>query len=246
MANTNTRTHFGKQRVKPEEKTDRVRQLFARVAGDYDRMNDYMSLGTHRLWKDATIAWLRPRSGEHFLDLAGGSGDLALRLARTPDTQVTVADLTPEMLARGRIRALNRGLQIKWVHANAENLPFKDETFNATTLAFGLRNVANPEAALAEALRTLKIGGRLAVLEFSTPNTPIFAEAYDLWAQKIIPSLARKVGQDQADYQYLGDSISTFPDADALAQMMTNVGFQHLKSQAFSLGLVGLHLGYKF
>ncbi|MDA8002154.1 MAG: ubiquinone/menaquinone biosynthesis methyltransferase [Alphaproteobacteria bacterium] len=243
---TMTDTHFGRRRVAAGEKSGLVRDLFTRVAGDYDRMNDYMSLGAHRVWKDAAAARLRPRSGEHFLDIAGGSGDLAFRLGRVSGVRVTVADLTPAMLERGRRRALDRGFSFEWRCADAEALPFGDGVFDGAVCAFGLRNVTDPARALGEALRVLRVGGRFAVLEFSRPDVPVFGGAYNLWARRVIPALARGVGQGEDDYRYLGESIDAFADAGGVAGMMGAAGFCAIDSWSLSLGLVGLHLGYKF
>ena len=240
-----SQTYFGARRVAQAQKAELVRDLFSRVAADYDRMNDYMSLGAHRAWKEALVARLRPRASEHFLDLAGGSGDLGVRLARTRGVNVTVADLTPAMLVEGRARALNRGVLLDWVEADAENLPFARGTFDGVALAFGLRNMARPERALGEVVRVLKTGGRVGVLEFSTPDTPVFAEFYRLWARRALPALARAVDQRKEDYLYLSESIATFADAPALAEMMRAAGLHRISSQRLALGLVGLHLGYK-
>ena len=242
---------FGAEQISPQDKTARVQDLFAGVAGRYDRMNDLMSLGLHRVWKDATVARLAPRAGERVLDLAGGTGDIAFRLYRATAgrAKITLADMTEEMLARGRVRAFAQGVPaeaIAWCLGNAEDLPFKDESFDAVALAFGLRNMTHPKTALSEVFRVLDTGGRLALLEFSPPDTPIFQDLYKNLSRQVIPALGGRVAQDEPAYRYLVESIETFADTQTIGAWLKEAGFSSVVSQSLGGGVAGLHLAWKF
>jgi demethylmenaquinone methyltransferase/2-methoxy-6-polyprenyl-1,4-benzoquinol methylase len=234
------------------EKTSRVRDVFKSVAGDYDLMNDLMSGGLHRIWKRRLIAQIRPRAGMACLDVAGGTGDIAFLLHNaTKDkdghSQITVSDINPAMLEVGKQRATDRGLlnKLQWVEGNAESLPFKDNSFDLYTIAFGLRNVAQIDKALADAYRILKPGGRFFCLEFSKPVTSVLRKAYDLYSFNIIPFLGEKVAQDRASYQYLVESIRQFPDQKTLVKKLQNAGFKQCTYHNMSAGIVAIHCGVK-
>ncbi|GAB5468880.1 MAG: bifunctional demethylmenaquinone methyltransferase/2-methoxy-6-polyprenyl-1,4-benzoquinol methylase UbiE [Rhodospirillales bacterium] len=241
-------THFGYDEVDLEEKTPLVRDLFSRVAGRYDLMNDIMSGGIHRLWKDAMVARLAPRPGERILDVAGGTGDIAIRLVkRQPSATVTVLDLTPEMLAVGRDRALDQGLveHLTWVAGDAQHLPLPDRSVQAFTIAFGLRNVTEPALALAEARRVLKPGGRFLCLEFSAVILPILDRLYDLYSFRVLPQIGALVARDRAGYRYLVESIRRFPPQAELAAMMQEAGMKRVGWRNFSGGIAALHHGWR-
>ena len=234
--------------MREEEKPRLVGEVFARVASDYDRMNDLMSLGAHRAWKRALVARLRPRPGERILDLAGGTGDIALRLlAAEPAARIVVADPSPEMLQAGQHRAEAAGLSSPpaWVQAPGEALPFKEASFDAAAVSFGLRNASRPALVLQELRRVLRHGARLAVLEFAPPETPLFRRAYQAWARGAVPALALAVRGERRDYDYLVDSIDAFAGIEAAGMMLREAGFRRVRSEALALGLVGLHLGWK-
>ena len=239
---------FGYASIPEAEKTGRVRDVFERVAGRYDLMNDLMSLGVQRLWKRELVAALAPRAGETLLDLAGGTGDVAFRaLARAPDLRVILADLTPAMLAVGRDRAVDRGLVsgIHWLCANAEALPLPNRAVSACTIAFGLRNVTRREAALAEIRRVLKPGGRFLCLEFSRVAVPLLGQIYDRYSFTVVPAIGRLVARDRDAYRYLVESIRRFPPQDELARMMTAAGFERVSYRNLSGGIVALHTGWR-
>jgi len=201
------KVNFGDELVTPEEKTKRVGGVFSSVARNYDLMNDLMSGGMHRLWKDRFVAKVKPRPGEHILDMAGGTGDVAFRMAAKGAT-VTVSDINPDMLAVGMERAKKRGIdRLIWQVENAERLSFDDSSFDAYTIAFGIRNVTDIPAALREAYRVLKRGGRFYVLEFSTSEWPGFGELYDRYSQHLIPRIGKAVAKDEESYRYLVESI---------------------------------------
>jgi demethylmenaquinone methyltransferase / 2-methoxy-6-polyprenyl-1,4-benzoquinol methylase len=239
---------FGFRRVDAAEKTELVRQVFSSVAGRYDLMNDLMSGGIHRLWKGAMIDWLNPRNGQRFLDVAGGTGDIAFRiLERAPEASATICDLTPEMLKVGRDRAIDRGILngIDWVSGNAEALPVAEMHFDAYTIAFGLRNVGDQAKALREAYRALRPGGRFLCLEFSHVAVPALAKLYDLYSFKVLPWLGQQVAKDRDSYQYLVESIRRFPTQDRLAGMITEAGFQQVSYRNLSAGIAALHSGWR-
>lgn len=236
---------FGYEDVAPAEKTDRVGAVFSSVARRYDLMNDFMSGGMHRLWKDAFVRRLRPRAGEAVLDMAGGTGDIAFRIARS-GAHVTVADINPDMLAVGMERAAKRGIDgLIWAEENAEKLSFSDARFDAYTIAFGIRNVTDIPAALREAHRVLKIGGRFFCLEFSTTTWPGFKTIYDRYSHDVVPRIGRAVAYDEDSYRYLIESIRRFPDMPAFAAMIREAGFANVSATPILGGLVAIHSGWK-
>lgn len=236
---------FGHEQVSPEEKTRRVSGVFSSVASRYDLMNDLMSGGQHRLWKHAFVRRVRPRKGEAILDMAGGTGDIAFRLARA-GACVTVADINPEMLAVGIERAKAIGLAgLVWAEENAEKLSFADTSFDAYTIAFGIRNVTDIPAALAEAQRVLKLGGRFFCLEFSQTRWPGFATLYEAYSRHVVPRIGKAVAKDEDSYRYLVESIERFPDMAAFAKMLEAAGFRQVKAEPILGGLVAIHSGWK-
>ncbi len=249
-------THFGYQEVPEAEKTTRVRGVFESVASRYDLMNDLMSGGIHRLWKAAMIDWLNPRPGTRLLDLAGGTGDVALRILDRVGPEragpITVCDLTPAMLRIGTDRAIDRGYfgqacpqGLTWLCADAQDLPLSDRSVDAVTIAFGLRNVTHIETALAETRRVLAPGGRFLCLEFSRVVLPLVSELYDIYSFKVLPVLGGAVTGDRAAYQYLAESIRRFPAQDALAAMLTAAGFEQVRYRNLSGGIAALHSGWR-
>ncbi|WP_051150458.1 bifunctional demethylmenaquinone methyltransferase/2-methoxy-6-polyprenyl-1,4-benzoquinol methylase UbiE [Rubellimicrobium thermophilum] len=229
------------------DKARRVRGVFESVASRYDLMNDLMSGGLHRLWKDAAVDWLAPRPGMAVLDVAGGTGDIAFRiLRRAPTARVTVLDLTPAMLEEGRRRAAARGIAgLSWVAGDAMALPFPDRSFDAWTIAFGIRNVTRPEAALAEAFRVLRPGGRLMVLEFSRVGVPLLERAYDLYSFHVIPAMGQAVTGDRESYRYLVESIRRFPDQESFLGMIRAAGFERARYRNLTMGVACLHSAWK-
>ncbi|MEX6724297.1 bifunctional demethylmenaquinone methyltransferase/2-methoxy-6-polyprenyl-1,4-benzoquinol methylase UbiE [Parapedomonas caeni] len=241
----NDKVSYGYQWVDPEEKTARVGSVFRRVASRYDLMNDLMSGGLHRLWKDHFVAKVRPRAGEHILDMAGGTGDIAFRMAAR-GAQVTVADINPAMLEVGRKRAEERHIAgLEWQEQNAETLSFADARFNAYTIAFGIRNVTDIPAALREAHRVLKVGGRFYCLEFSHVELPGLADVYEWYSMKVVPRLGEIVARDREAYQYLVESIRRFPPAPRFAQMIREAGFANVRHELLLGGVVAIHSGWK-
>lgn len=236
---------FGYEEVTPEEKTERVGAVFSSVAKNYDRMNDAMSAGMHRLWKDRFVRRVKPRSGEAILDMAGGTGDIAFRMARH-GAEITVSDINQDMLDVGIERAEKQGIQgLTWSRQNAEELTFGDKTFNAYTIAFGIRNVTRIDKALAEAHRVLKPGGRFFVLEFSTTEWPGFAEVYDFYSHRIVPQLGQMIAGDADSYRYLIESIRRFPKMREFEGMIRSAGFRHTKVEPILGGAVAIHSGWK-
>jgi len=241
-------THFGFDDVPESEKAGRVRGIFGSVASKYDVMNDAMSLGIHRVWKDAMMDWLAPRPGQRLLDVAGGTGDIAFRfLERAGRGHATVLDLTEPMLTEGRKRAEAAALggQLDWVAGDAMALPFASSSFDVYTISFGIRNVTRPEDALAEAFRVLRPGGRLMVLEFSRIPNELMQKVYDLYSFNIIPRLGQVVAGDRDSYQYLVESIRRFPDQDTFLDMLRAAGFEHARYRNLSMGIACLHSGWK-
>jgi demethylmenaquinone methyltransferase/2-methoxy-6-polyprenyl-1,4-benzoquinol methylase len=236
---------FGYEDVPPEEKTRRVGGVFSSVARNYDRMNDFMSGGLHRHWKNQFVRRLKPRRGETVLDMAGGTGDIAFRIAAS-GAQVTVADINPDMLAVGIDRARQRGIEgLVWAEENAETLTFPDSTFDAYTIAFGIRNVTDVQRALGEAHRVLRIGGRFFCLEFSTPTWPGVREAYDAYSEHVIPKIGKAVAQDEASYRYLVESIRRFPPMEEFRAMIAKAGFARVSVEPILGGVVAIHSGWK-
>ena len=241
---TNT-VSFGYEDVTPPEKTARVGGVFKSVAPSYDLMNDAMSAGMHRLWKDRFVRRVQPRPGEQVLDMAGGTGDIAFRLAAA-GAHVTVADINPAMLEVGIGRAGKRGVTgLVWSEANAEALTFPDRFFDAYTIAFGIRNVTDIPAALREAHRVLKRGGRFFCLEFSTTTWPGFAEVYDAYSHKVVPRIGQALAGDADSYRYLIESIRRFPDMHAFKTMIGDAGFVRTNVEPIMGGLVAIHSGWK-
>mgnify|MGYP001825581123 CR=1 FL=1 len=242
-------THFGYKSVPVEDKAALVKGFFDSVASRYDIMNDLMSGGLHRLWKRRTVEQANVRKGHVVLDLAGGTGDLAKEFARLvgPQGHVVLADINAEMLRHGRDRLVDAGVagNLSIAQADAQNLPFADNTFDRITIAFGLRNVTDKDAALRSMFRVLKPGGKLLVLEFSKPDDTI-KPAYDLYSFKVLPMLGKLVASDSESYQYLAESIRMHPDQDTLVNMMQEAGFERVRYQNLAGGIVALHSGYCF
>ena len=237
--------NFGDQLVSPEEKTRRVGEVFSSVARRYDMMNDLMSGGMHRLWKDRFVARVKPRAGEDILDMAGGTGDVAFRMVRR-GARVTVADINADMLAVGKDRAERRNLQgLSWKVENAEALTFDDASFDAYTIVFGIRNVTDIPPALLEAHRVLKRGGRFYCMEFSSSDWPGFATLYEQWADKVIPRIGKAVANDEESYRYLVESIRRFPRPTAFKAMVGQAGFVRAAAEPMLGGLVTIHSGWK-
>jgi len=237
--------NFGDALVTPEEKTRRVGAVFSSVARRYDLMNDLMSAGTHRLWKDRFVSRVKPQRHEHILDMAGGTGDIAFRMAKR-GALVTVSDINADMLGVGMERAEQRGIEgLSWSQQNAEVLSFPDRRFDAYTIAFGIRNVTDIPEALREAHRVLKFGSRLFVLEFSTSEWPGFGDAYELWADKMIPRIGRAVADDEESYRYLVESIRRFPKPQQFRAMIGEAGFQRASVETLMGGLVCIWSGWK-
>ena len=248
MPESDRTTHFGARTVAEDEKKGLVEGVFTSVASRYDVMNDLMSAGIHRLWKDAMMDWLAPRSGQRLLDVAGGTGDIAFRfLRRAPGARATVCDMTAAMLEEGRKRAEAADLaeRLDWVVGDAMELPFEDAEFDVYTISFGIRNVTRPEVALAEAWRVLRPGGRLMVLEFSQLPNPAMQWAYDRYSYTVIPQMGRVVTGDRDSYQYLVESIRRFPDQERFAAMIREAGFEQVKYRNLTMGVAALHSGWK-
>ena len=241
-------THFGFREVPEKDKAGMVHGVFSSVASRYDLMNDLMSGGIHRLWKDAMMDWLAPRSGQHLLDVAGGTGDIAFRfLRRAPGASAVVCDLTEAMLEEGRKRADKAGLgdALSWVVGDAMALPFEEASFDVYTISFGIRNVTRIQDALSEACRVLKPGGRLMVLEFSQIPNDLMQKAYDVYSFNVIPRMGRLVTGDRDSYQYLVESIRRFPDQETFAGMIRAAGFSQVRYRNLSMGIAALHSGWK-
>jgi demethylmenaquinone methyltransferase/2-methoxy-6-polyprenyl-1,4-benzoquinol methylase len=245
--NDSNQTHFGFEQVAEAEKAQRVAEVFDSVAQRYDLMNDLMSCGMHRLWKSFTIARSGVREGSRVLDVAGGTGDLALAFARKvgQSGQVWLTDINNAMLTNGRDRLCDKGCLIPVAQCDAEKLPFPDDFFDCVTVAFGLRNMTHKDAALAEMRRVLRPGGRLLVLEFSRVWKPL-APAYDFYSFKVIPRIGEIITRDEASYRYLAESIRVHPDQETLKGMMEQAGLEKVEYFNLTLGVVALHRGFKF
>ncbi|MES0826743.1 bifunctional demethylmenaquinone methyltransferase/2-methoxy-6-polyprenyl-1,4-benzoquinol methylase UbiE [Ruegeria sp. SCP11] len=246
--NSDKTTHFGFETVREADKAGRVQGVFNSVASKYDVMNDVMSMGIHRVWKDAMMDWLAPRPGQRLLDVAGGTGDISFRfLKRAGYGHATVLDLTEPMLVEGRQRAEADQMadSLNWVVGDAMALPFEDNTFDVYTISFGIRNVTRPQEALNEAFRVLKPGGRLMVLEFSQLPNDGLQKLYDLYSFNVIPRMGKLIANDYDSYQYLVESIRKFPDQETFLNMVRTAGFENAKYRNLSMGIAALHSGWK-
>ena len=246
---SDNKTHFGYQTVDADAKAGMVGQVFDSVASKYDVMNDVMSFGVHRLWKRFTVSQAAVRSGQTVLDLAGGTGDLAAQFSRRVGSngRVLLSDINNAMLTTGRERLINEGLigNIEYVQANAENLPFEEDSFDCITIAFGLRNVTDKQRALESMLSVLKPGGRLLILEFSKPVLPLLGKVYDAYSFSALPLMGKLVANDADSYRYLAESIRMHPDQQTLESMMNSAGFGKTSYHNLTGGVVALHKGYK-
>lgn len=242
-------TWFGFAKVAPDEKTAKVRDVFSSVAENYDVMNDLMSAGLHRLWKDHFVSKMRPRAGETILDIAGGTGDIAVRCAKATNgkAKITVCDYNPDMLRVGCDKAVNQGWlnEIDWVTGNAEALPFPDACADLVCISFGLRNVTHIDAALAQFARVLRPGGRFYCMEFSPGVAAPLKPLYDIYSFSVLPWLGEKVAQDREAYQYLAESIRQFPPQEELASRMVKAGFERVRYENLMGGIAVIHSGWK-
>ena len=242
-------THFGNRTVAENDKAGLVHGVFTSVASKYDVMNDAMSLGIHRIWKDAMLDWLAPRPGSQLLDVAGGTGDISFRFLERVKGKghATVLDMTHSMLEEGRKRAEATQMsgQLSWVTGDAMRLPFDDNSFDAYTISFGIRNVTRIGDAIAEAYRVLRPGGRFLVLEFSAIPTPGLQKLYDLYSFNVIPKMGKAIAGDEESYQYLVESIRKFPKQEPFAEMIRNGGFEQVSYRNLTLGIAALHSGWK-
>ncbi|MCF6444696.1 bifunctional demethylmenaquinone methyltransferase/2-methoxy-6-polyprenyl-1,4-benzoquinol methylase UbiE [Nereida sp. MMG025] len=249
MANeTQKTTHFGFDTVPEAEKAGKVQGVFTSVASKYDVMNDVMSVGIHRIWKEAMMDWLAPRAGQKLLDVAGGTGDISFKfLGRAGYGHATVLDITESMLVEGRKRAEadNMADQLDWIVGDAMALPFADNTFDVYTISFGIRNVTRPQEALNEAYRVLKPGGRLLVLEFSQIPNDLMQKAYDLYSFNVIPRMGKLIANDSESYQYLVESIRQFPDQETFLGMVRQAGFENASYRNMTMGIAAMHSGWK-
>lgn len=246
---------FGFERVRPEDKTGLVQNVFASVAGNYDLMNDLMSGGLHRLWKDHLVNLMNPKAGQTILDVAGGTGDIALRCWKRAkgEADIIVCDLNPEMLAQGRAKAIDQGIletrhsahKISWINGNAEDLPIPSRSVDTYSIAFGLRNVTRIDKALAEATRVLKPGGRFFCMEFSSGVVPALKPIYEQYCLHILPWLGENVAGDRKPYQYLAESILRFPTQEELAKRMEKAGLVQAKWINLTGGIAVIHSGWK-
>jgi demethylmenaquinone methyltransferase/2-methoxy-6-polyprenyl-1,4-benzoquinol methylase len=247
---TDNTTHFGFTQVNEKEKVNLVRGVFDSVASQYDIMNDFMSLGIHRIWKRVAVQLSNVREGDHVLDLAGGTGDLTTLFSKRvgKSGKIVLADINSEMLRTGRDRLIDRGItkNISFAQVNAECLPFEDNTFDCVCIAFGLRNVTDKDAALRSMMRILKPGGRVIVLEFSHPTNKITEKVYDFYSFKLLPKIGKFVAKDEESYRYLAESIRMHPVQDKLKEMMEEAGLERCEYFNMSQGIVAVHRGYKF
>ncbi len=250
MSDTQNKTHFGFQEVDEREKQGLVGEVFRAVAGNYDVMNDAMSMGVHRAWKWFAVAQSGVQTGDKVLDLAAGSGDLSLKFAKKvgDEGQVIVTDINEAMLEQGRKRLTDAGIagNVNYCLVNAENLPFDDNRFDCISISFGLRNVTHKEVALASMARCLKPGGRAIILEFSQPTNDAFKKVYDAYSFNVIPKLGELISNDRESYQYLVESIRQHPPQEELKQMMLDAGFDRVRYHNLTGGVVALHIGYKY
>ena len=246
---TKKTTHFGYQKIDSEKKSGKVDEVFHSVATRYDLMNDLMSMGVHRLWKRFTVELSGARRGQTILDLAGGTGDLALHFSKIigDEGQVVLTDINASMLSTGRDRIIDSGgsNNIVYTQANAENLPFAENSFDCVTMAFGLRNVTDKDKALASINRVLKPSGRLLVLEFSKPRNKLFSKVYNAYSFSVLPKIGKLVAKDEDSYQYLAESIRMHPDQETLKDMMQDANFEQCSYHNLTGGVVALHKGIK-
>ncbi len=246
---TDHQTDFGFEKVSVHEKTKRVGQVFSSVASEYDLMNDLMSIGIHRLWKRYAAHLCEIKQHYHVLDLAGGTGDIARLIKKQLGTEghITLCDINADMLQHGRDRFIDRGITkgIEYVQANAEALPFADNSFDCITIAFGLRNVTDKQKALCSMYSKLKYGSQLVILEFSKIVIPMLGKLYDEYSFKLIPRIGQLVANDAESYQYLVESIRMHPDQENLKAMMESAGFEQVRYHNLSSGIVAIHRGYK-
>ncbi|MDG2374431.1 MAG: bifunctional demethylmenaquinone methyltransferase/2-methoxy-6-polyprenyl-1,4-benzoquinol methylase UbiE [Paracoccaceae bacterium] len=241
-------THFGYQNVPEENKSGLVKEVFNNVSSKYDVMNDLMSVGIHRAWKNTLINWLAPKENQNLLDVAGGTGDIATRfLNQTKSGNATILDMTESILQEGTKRITNSSLssRMRWVVGDAMALPFRKNTFDIYTISFGIRNITKIDKALSEAFRVLKPGGRIMILEFSKLPNPMMQKAYDLYSFNVIPKIGEIVAGDKDSYQYLVESIRKFPDQVSFANMITEAGFENVKFRNLTFGVAALHSGWK-
>ena len=246
----NKYTDFGFSRVKSKDKSNLVKKIFENVSGRYDLMNDFMSLGIHRVWKKSMLDWLAPRRGQSLIDVAGGTGDIAFNFIKRAKTgaNATILDLTESMMIEGKKKTIDlpEESQINWVYGDAMRMPFSDRTFDAYTISFGIRNVTNISKTLSEAYRVLKPGGRLMILEFSSVNNDLISWIYDKYSFNIIPKLGEFVSNDRESYQYLVESIRKFPNQEKFSEMIINEGFRKVKYRDLTFGIAALHSAWKF
>ena len=246
----NKYTDFGFSRVKSKDKSNLVKKIFENVSGRYDLMNDFMSLGIHRVWKKSMLDWLAPRRGQSLIDVAGGTGDIAFNFIKRAKTgaNATILDLTESMMIEGKKKTIDlpEESQINWVCGDAMRMPFSNCTFDVYTISFGIRNVTNISKTLSEAYRVLKPGGRLMILEFSSVNNDLISWIYDKYSFNIIPKLGEFVSNDRESYQYLVESIRKFPNQEKFSEMIINEGFRKVKYRDLTFGIAALHSAWKF
>ena len=246
----NKYTDFGFSRVKSKDKSNLVKKIFENVSGRYDLMNDFMSLGIHRVWKKSMLDWLAPRRGQSLIDVAGGTGDIAFNFIKRAKTgaNATILDLTESMMIEGKKKTIDlpEESQINWVCGDAMRMPFSDSTFDVYTISFGIRNVTDISKTLSEAYRVLKPGGRLMILEFSSVNNDLISWIYDKYSFNIIPKLGEFVSNDRESYQYLVESIRKFPNQEKFSEMIINEGFRKVKYRDLTFGIAALHSAWKF
>ena len=242
-------TDFGFRRVRNHEKSDLVRGLFSRVSSKYDLMNDIMSLGVHRLWKDMMLDWLAPRAGQSLIDVAGGTGDIAFNFIERAKgmSSATIVDLTELMMVEGKKRAIDKDYNssLSWICADAMSLPFKKNSFDVYTISFGIRNVTDVQKALSEAYRILRPGGRIMVLEFSTVSNELLSWIYSKYSFNFIPIIGEIIANDRASYQYLVESIKKFPNQEDFGEMIRKAGFKQVRFRDLTFGVAALHSGWK-